>query len=40
MRDVMNYMGLMSDKTYMPVSNPLLYDYVARATSQYRWVNQ
>jgi hypothetical protein len=40
MRDVMNYMGLMSDKTYMPVSNPILYDYVARATSQYRWVNQ
>jgi hypothetical protein len=39
-RDVMHYMGLLSGKTYNPTSNPLLFDYVARATSQYRWVNQ
>ena len=40
MRDVMNYMGLLADPAYTPTSNPLLFDYVARATSQVRWLNQ
>jgi hypothetical protein len=40
-RDVMVYMGLLPPgETNNSTSNPLLFDYVARATSQYRWVNQ
>jgi hypothetical protein len=40
LRDVMDYMGLLSGKSMTPTANPLLFDYVARATSAFRWVNQ
>ena len=40
LRDVMEYMGLLSGKSMTPTTNPLLFDYVARATSSFRWVNQ
>lgn len=40
LRDVMEYMGLMSGRSFTPTSNPLLFDYVARATSGFRWLNQ
>ena len=40
LRDVMEYMGLLSGRSMTPTANPLLFDYVARATSSFRWVNQ
>ena len=39
-RDVMEIMGLLAAKGSTPTANPLLFDYVARATSGFRWVNQ
>jgi len=36
----MEIMGLLAAKGSTPTANPLLFDYVARATSGFRWVNQ
>jgi hypothetical protein len=38
-RDVLEVMGLLAAKGSMPTANPLLFDYVARATSGFRWIN-
>lgn len=39
LRDSLELMGLLAAKGSMPTSNPLLFDYVARATSTFRWIN-
>jgi Tfp pilus assembly protein PilV len=39
LRDVMELMGLLAAQGQSPTSNPLLFDYVARATSSFRWLN-
>jgi len=39
LRDVMELMGLLGAPGQMPSGNPLLFDYVARATSSFRWLN-
>ncbi|MFM7268431.1 MAG: hypothetical protein ACKOZT_07575 [Cyanobium sp.] len=39
LRDVLEMMGLLAAQGQMPTANPLLFDYVARATSSFRWLN-
>jgi hypothetical protein len=39
LQDVMELMGLLAARDATPTSNPLLFDYVARATSGFRWIN-
>jgi hypothetical protein len=39
LRDVLELMGLLAAQGQSPTSNPLLFDYVARATSSFRWLN-
>lgn len=39
LQDVMELMGLLAARGSSPTANPLLFDYVARATSSFRWIN-
>lgn len=39
MREVMEYMGMLPQGAISPTSNPPMFDYVARATSRFRWLS-
>lgn len=40
LRDVMQYMGFIPQEGIHMTRNPILFDYVARATNRFRWIGQ